>query len=523
MGRAPRRAVATALLGLILALVAGCTVGPSQRPPVAVRGENMPPAPTDAPVGPGPFEQLPVPDAGTSGIAFFDCTAESLLLAPPVPADRALRVECGEITVAADPDHPGLGRISLGVRRVALAGAPARRPPLLALGDSGVDPSAAHALTLATRVSPAVLQGFAVVGLDRRGSGRDLLNCSPPEARAALVDASVASEQALAGLLEEARAVVQECNLTLDGGLGSYRTALTAGDVEQLRAELGVQRLSAVGVGDGAAALAEWARLAPSSVGRLVLDGPPHPDLDDPELSESRAGAAEAAFEAFAVACRTAPACPLGPDPRAAVTVLVDRLRVQPLAAVDGNRLTAGVALTALLDALGDPPAWPALAAALAAAGNGDPAPLLAAAEPVIGPGGRFDAALATDCNDTRRRLSPGEVAELTASWGTAYPLFGATLALRLVACAPWPSPSAPDVPGRAEGAPPILVLGTAADPQGALEGSRRTAEGLTPARFLSWQGAGTGAYPRTPCVTGVVDAMLVGGVVPTSGILCPP
>ena len=37
-----------------------------------------------------------------------------------------------------------------------------------------------------------------------------------------------------------------------------------------------------------------------------------------------------------------------------------------------------------------------------------------------------------------------------------------------------------------------ILVIGTAADPRGALDGSRRTADSLATARFISWQGAGT-------------------------------
>lgn len=522
MGRAPRHAVAVALICL-LGVLGGCTVGPSQRPPVAVRGDTLPPPPSLTPEPLPGADQLPEPRTGLATIPFVDCTGDSLFSAPPVPADRVLEVECGEITVPADPDQPGLGSIALGVQRVGLADGPPDLPPLLAVGDTGIDPSAGYAVALATRVDPDVLARFRLIGLDRRGSGLDLLDCAPDTATAALVDATVTSEEALADLLEQARAVVQECNLVLDGGLAGYRTALTATDVELLREDLGVARLSAIGVGDGAAALATWARTAPDAVGRLVLDGPPHPELDEPELSESRAGAAEAAFEAFTVSCRAAPACPLGSDPRVAVTALLDRLRVQPLAAADGNRLTAGAAHTVLLDALGDPEVWPGLAAALAAAVDGDPAPLLAAIAPVTGPRGRFDAMLATSCNDTRRRLSPGEIAELTASWRTAYPVFGTTLALRLVACAPWPPAGDPVPAGRAEGAPPILVLGTAADPAGALEGSRRAAEGLVPARFLSWQGAGTGAYPRTPCVTGVVDAMLLDGVVPPTGILCPP
>jgi pimeloyl-ACP methyl ester carboxylesterase len=521
VGRAPRRAVAIALLGMAV-LVSGCTVGPSARPPVAVRGENVPAAPTTT-APPAAGDELPEPEAGLAAIAWTDCTADALAGGLVVPPDRTLRVDCGEVSVAADPADPGLGGVSLDVRRVGLAGSPPDLPPLLALGDTGTDPSAAHALTLATRVSPELLGSYSIIGMDRRGSGDNLLDCAPADDRAALVDATVTSEEALGDLLEQARDVVQECTLSLDGNLGSYRTALAADDVEQLRGYLGVTRLSAVGVGDGAAALADWARTAPQAVGRLVLDGPPNPELDEPDLTQSRAGAAEAAFEAFAVACRAEPACPLGADPRAAVTALVDRLRVQPLPAVDGSRLTAGAALTVLLDQLGDPQTWPGLAGGLAAALNGDPAPLLAALAPVTGPGGRFDAMLATGCNDTRRRLSPGEISELTASWRTAYPLFGTTLAMRLVACAPWPSAQQPAPAGRAEGAPPILVLGTAADPGGALDGSRRAAEGLATARFLSWQGAGTGAYPRTPCVTAVVDAMLVYGAVPASGLLCPP
>lgn len=528
MARAPRRAVATVLLCLTAllcttALLAGCTVGPSQRPPVAVRGDNMPVG--ASPTTPtAPPDQLPVPQPQNASIRFDDCTEDALTRLGSAPAaDRTLRVECGEIDVPVDPDQPGLGGVALTVVRAGAADAPSDRPPLLVLGDSGGEPSALAAVTMAARVDPAVLTRYTLVGLDRRGAGADLLDCAPDEARAALVEADGIGEADLAVLLEQARAVVQECTLALDGGLGRYRSELTAQDVELLRAALGVERLSAIGVGDGAGALGRWAGTAPAAVGTLVLDGPPHPLLDEPELSESRAAAAEAAFGAFGVACTARAGCPLGADPRAAVTGLVDRLRTQPLTAVDGRRLTAGATASTLLDGLRDPTGWPALAAALAAGGTGDPAPLLDLLEPLTGSSGRFDAMLATTCNDTRRRLAPGEVGELAQRWRAAYPLFGGTLALRLLACAPWPT-GAPPVPvSHAEGAPPILVIGTAADPRGALEGSRRTAEGLASARFLSWQGAGSGAYPRTPCVAGVVDAMLLDGAVPDAGTLCPP
>ena len=524
MARAPRLAVAIAL-ACLATLLAGCTVGPSQRPPVAVRGENVPQPPPTVQL-PGPPPELPEPEEQNASIPFYECTDDTLsTLTVPIPTDRTLTAECGELTAAADPDQPGLGAISLGVLRIGLAGAPENRPPLLVLGDTTRDASMRHAAELATQVSPELLQQYTLIGLDRRGTGTDILDCAPDDARAALVDADPATTGSddLADLLEEARAVVQECNLTLDGGLGSYRSSSSASDIELLRSALGVDRLSAIGVGDGAAGLAAWARSSPGSVGRLVLDGPPHPSLDEPDLTESRAAGAEAAFSAFGVACTARPDCPLGADPRATVTALVQQLRQQPLLTADGRELTAGATVTALLDELGEPRIWDDLAAALAAAGSGDPEPLLDMIAPIVGPRGRFDNMLATVCNDSQRRLAPGEIDAVAQRWRTAYPLFGGTLAMQLMACAPWPTGGPPPPGGQAGGTPPILVIGTAADPRGQLDGSRRAAETLTSARFLSWQGSGTGAYPRTACVTNAVDAMLLYGVVPDAGTLCPP
>ncbi len=509
----------------LVALVTGCTVGPSQRPPVAVRGENVPVAPME----PAPFptsDALPPLQPQNASISFTDCTVDALaLLGLPAPTDRDLTVECGELPVPVDPARPDLGSVLLGVVRAGTGGVPSEKPPLLALGDSVAEPTVAHAVELATRVSPALLEEFTMIGLDRRGSGVDRLACAPPEARAALIDADPAAtaEADLAALLEQARSIVQDCNLDLPSALSGFGAAATAVDIELLRSRLGVATLSAIGVGDGAAALAAWAGSAPGGVGRLVLDGPGDPLAGEADEAAARAAGTEAAFDAFALACTGQGACPLGADPRATVTGLLDRLRTQPLATPDGRRLTAGAATRALLFGLSEPADWPALHAALAAAVGGDAVPLLAALDPLLGPLGRFDGALAVACNDAAARLSPLEVGELAARMRAEHPLAGGALALDLLACAPWPT-GASTTPARpAGGLPPVLVIGTAADPRAGLEGSRRTAGSLPSGLFLGWQGAGTGAYPRTPCVTEVVEGMLVNGQVPTSGTLCPP
>jgi pimeloyl-ACP methyl ester carboxylesterase len=514
------RGIAAASLLLVAMVTAGCTVGPSQRPPVAVRGESAPEPPVTAPA-PTPDPVPPLEPSNTS-LRFADCTAEAFaVLGVTVPTDRDLRVECGELPVPADPLRPELGGVLLDVVRVGVPGG-LDRAPLLAMGDSATGPTVRHAVALGTQVSPAVLDTFTLIGIDRRGAGSDRLDCAQPDARAALVDADPAatSEAELNALLEQARAVVQGCNITPTIALGSYGSAAGTVDVEVLRNRLGVARLSAVGVGDGATLLAAWAAATPGAVGRLVLDGPTDPTAAEPDRSTGRAVAADAAFDAFAGSC--AVPCALGPDPRATVAALVDALRARPLAAPDGRRLTAGGAVTAVLDTLPEPRDWPALATALAAAGAGDPVALLDLLEPSLGGDGTFDGRLATACNDNPARLSPPEVAGLADRLRADHPLFGPSIALERLACAPWPAGATPATPA-ATALPPVLVIGTAADPRAPQAGARRVADTMATGLYLSWQGAGSGAYPRTPCVSSAVDGLLVGGTLPSAGTLCPP
>jgi pimeloyl-ACP methyl ester carboxylesterase len=519
------RVLACLLLGVAV-LLAGCTVGPSQRPPVAVRGENMPAPPSAAAPAPPPPPPLPAPEPARTSAEFRECTGGSAAEAVPVPTDRALRVECAQLTVEADPQQPGLGRTRVGLLRVGLADAPPDRPPLLVVGDTATQPAAVVARTLANQVPLPLLQRYTLIGLDRRGAGVDDLDCGPSLARNAFVNIDPGGDGALPALtllLEQARSVVQDCYLVHAGALTGYRTASTVADVEQARLVLGVARLSALGVGDGATALSLWARAHPDAVGRVVLDGPVDPALDEPDAGEARAAAAEATFDAFAAACAAGPDCPLGADPRAVVGAVVERLRTQPITSTDGRRLTAGMLVSALLDGLGEPAGWPDLATAIGQTNGGSPDALLGRLAPTLAKGGEFDVALATSCNDVRRRMTPAEVGELTARWRTEYPMFGATVAQRLLACAPWPPVSAVAPPDPGAALPPTLVIGVAHDPRGPLEGSRRMAETTAGALFLSWQGSGTGAYPRTVCVSAAVDGMLVDGVPPVDGTLCPP
>ncbi|ANY05004.1 alpha/beta fold hydrolase [Pseudonocardia sp. HH130630-07] len=530
-----RRTGSTALvLGIALALLAGCAVGPSQRPPVAVRGELLPAAPPVAAEPPPDPARLPGTEPLRSGPEFVDCTAEVRAglaeAGTPLPDGRELAAGCGQLTVPADRGRPDLGPARLGLTRLTAPGAAEDLPVLVVLGDTGVDGSSLAAAALAARLPSEVLARYQVLGMDRRGSGDDLLDCAPIDARTTLQDAGPGQrdEVAMTALLERSRSIVQDCYLLLSGTITSYRTDSSAEDLESLRSALGLARLNLVGVGDGADAVAGWAGRNPDAVGRVVLDGPGDPTLDEPARSEAATAAAEAAFDAFATACTAGPGCPLGPDPRATVRGLLDRLAGSALPAGDGDAVTAGAAVRAVRTTLSQPSRWPELQSALAGAAGGDGSGLArlrsTGSGPAAGPRAGFDAVLATACNDSRVRITPGEAADLAGRWAERFGLFGVAAAQDLVACGPWPPGGAAPAPGpRSDTLPPVLVVGTAQDPRAPRSGAERTAEQLGNGRLVRWQGSGTGAYPRTPCVAAVVDRALVDGQAPTEPVVCPP
>jgi TAP-like protein len=172
---------------------------------------------------------------------------------------------------------------------------------------------------------------------------------------------------------------------------------------------------------------------------------------------------------------------------------------------------------------LDEPATWAALTNALTAAAAGNPAPMLDQLAPLIGQRGRYDAVLATDCNDVQNRIAPAQIGDLAQKWRTAYPLFGGSFAADLVACAPWPTGDGADAVPVPPDLPPLAVVGTAAGPRAPAEGSQRVAQSMPSAVYIGWQGAATGAFPRTQCVSSLIDNMLVDASVPEAGILCPP
>ena len=524
------------LVVLVATLFAGCAVGPSQRPPVATVNDDGPAAPPpSSDAAPPPTPVLPPLVPSSPQVDFVDCTTAVLprLGGAAGLGGRDLRLGCASVPVGgAGSGGSSTSSAEVDVLRVTLGPAPVGPVvPIVVLGDPGRRTGSAEALRLAARGPAELLEGRALYGVDVRGATGAAVDCITPTTRAAIDDADPAAADpvALAPLAAAANTAARTCSQLLEDSLTEFGTGTDADDLDEVRRALGAARLHAVGLGTGAATLARWAQAHPDQQGRLVLDGLPDPTGPDGVHADQRADAARRALDAFATACAGTGGCGLGTDPKGAVTDLVASLRRSPLPAspsatgfVPDREVTAGTAVSVLVDGLSDPDSWPALGTALAAARRGDPAPVLARADARENEDGGFDLQVVSDCNGRAERPTVDQVAAASARAAGTDPVFGGWFAQRSLVCSSWPVPTEAPAPFSGT-ALPTLLLGTDADLVVPLSESQRVAAGMQGANLVSWLGAGHGAYPATPCISAVVDDFLLRENVPREGTVCPP
>ncbi|MGC1732018.1 MAG: alpha/beta hydrolase [Pseudonocardiaceae bacterium] len=511
--------VAPMTLLALLVSVSGCTAGPSNRPPVAVRDANLPPQrfPQALPSSP------PLPPAGDyyrNSLPWRDCT-DTISGALGTASPR--RVECSELRVDATADRPVFGN-SLRLDLTRVGDGPA---PLVVIGEAAGEPGTVRAARLAQQLPPDLLDRFTLIGLARRGTGpSEPLDCIPKTTRNQIVGIDSDPSQAgqLDSLLDITRIAIETCVQDLGEVLTTINSTGTADDLEQLRVALNAPVLNVISYGEASRAITDFLRRYPSSVGRVVLDGAVDPTLDDVAATEATLVAADTGYTAFATDC-VARGCPLGADPRSALLTIAEALRRNPLQ-VGWQLITAGIAYQAVLETVGDPERWPQLSHALAAARDGNGTELAALVTPILtidrGLPARFDPALATHCNDTPTRVPPERAHQLASQWQQRSALFGPLFAGRLLLCSAWPVPSPPPVT-EDRALPPVLVVATAGDPVTPAEGARRTAQSMPSATLVTWQGQAHGALPRSPCVVDLVTRFLMDASVPRQGTLCPP
>jgi len=443
--------------------------------------------------------------------------------------------QCATLTVPLDYAAPTDGDISLALVRRPASDQKKRIGSLL-VNPGGPGASGVQFARAADRiVTKAVRSRFDIVGFDPRGVADSTpVRCQTDAEtdRFLAVDGSPddAAEERTA--LEVAREFAQNCKRRAGRLLPHVSTANAARDMDVMRAALGDESLHYLGKSYGTLLGATYAGLFPSRVGRLVLDGALDPAASNAEINREQTKGFELALTSFVDDCLERRGCPL-PAPREAalraVGDLLERADREPLRG-DGQRpVTQALAVLGVAAALYQQENWTVLRQALTEAGRGDGRTLLLLADFYTDrEAGRFvsnsnDVIYAVNCLDRSGETDIASIKREAVELQKLSPRFGAYLAWSSLPCRDWPVQAA----GRAqritaEGAAPIVVVGTSRDPATPLVWARALADQLSSGVLLEWDGDGHTAYRRgSECVDDAVDRYLLEGKPPTDGQRC--
>ena len=133
------------------------------------------------------------------------------------------------------------------------------------------------------------------------------------------------------------------------------------------------------------------------------------------------------------------------------------------------------------------------------------------------------EAIYAINCLDDPYAIPASQVAANLPAFEKASPTFGAVFAWGLTTCAGVRAKATEPVPTvHAQGAPPIVVVGTTRDPATPYSGAVHLAEQLASGVLVTRDGDGhTGYNVGNACVDGAVEGYLLDGTVPRDGLTC--
>lgn len=492
----------------------------------------------------------------TAVLALTGCAAppRAATESPPTPvawAECGPGLDCATYPVPvdhADPDGPTVGLALVRHR----ATAPADRLGVLFMNPGGPGAPATDVVCMIDTtgdlavVSPAVAARYDVIGMDPRGiGGSGGIRCLTDEQReaalAADLDPTVPGGLLLPVLRAQARTLAEGCAANVDPGLlGAMSTDAVARDMDLVRAGLGEQRITYLGLSYGTLLGATYATLFPEQVGRMVLDAPIDPTRwrEDPlQATLEQAVSGEQQLDRWFETCRAegVAVCPVGAgEPERTFDALIARLEAQPLAVPASATSAAGsldgaTALLAARPAVFDRRLWPLLTVGLLAAEAGDGSVLLRLAQALVRepdgtPNGLTEGNLAVNCLDREIPADPAAHEANARAIQRAAPRFGGLSSNLMLGCVDWPvdDPDGSTAPLTAEGAGPILVIGGLEDSQTPYPWAEALTAGLADGHLLTREGVGHGSYRSSgPCVDDAVDAYLVSGALPVAGTRC--
>ncbi|WP_309621203.1 alpha/beta hydrolase, partial [Salinibacterium sp.] len=200
-----------------------------------------------------------------------------------------------------------------------------------------------------------------------------------------------------------------------------------------------------------------------------------------------------------------------------------------------GRVLDSATLATGILGNLYSESYWPDMTTMFAGLADGDPALSFTSADSYNSrnddgsyQSNSYEVYVAATCVDGDFASDPATTLDRIAEIDVAAPILGkyATyddFAVLDIACSAWPYPRA-DLPTAfdAEGAAPILVIGTTNDPATPYASSVSLAKQLSSGVLISYKGEGHTIYNQgVACIDDVVDAYFVKGTVPAADPMC--
>ncbi|MBK6873002.1 MAG: alpha/beta fold hydrolase [Kineosporiaceae bacterium] len=441
--------------------------------------------------------------------------------------------ECAKVTVPVDWAEPAGATLQLAVTRKTATGT--RIGALMfnpgGPGASGVD----YAPALYGQLPREVRKVYDVVSWDTRGVGQSqpAVTCLPNDQQDAFyaIDSTpdtVAEEEAWVAENKRYAAACQQHSGEL---LPHLDTLSTVKDMDVLRAVLGDQTLTFMGVSYGTYLGVWYAETFPWRVGRIVLDGVVDPSATAGQFAESQAKGFGRAVDSFIAHCLAEEACPLRGTRDQAVGQLEQLSRQIDAKALrtDGRPLTQALFLTGLLGGMYSTSLWPTVTQGLTEALSGDGTTMLLLADTYLrrDVDGRYEQILQVTspifCMDHADRRTVAQIkADAERMKQTAAP-FGDLLGWGAVTCAEWPHDAVmPAKKLSASGAAPILVVGTTNDPATPYEDAVSVSKQLAAARLITLEGDGHTAYGNgNTCLDSAVNTYLLRGTLPAEGLRC--
>jgi pimeloyl-ACP methyl ester carboxylesterase len=439
---------------------------------------------------------------------------------------------CARLTVPLDYRSPSGRTIDLAVLEVPASGS--------RIGSLVVNPGGPGApgtsFAAARALGEPLLEHFDIVGFDPRGTGGSSpVDCLDDAAmnRYLAGDPTPSTRAEIAAYHRRQRAMAVGCSRRSGELAAHVSTVESARDMDILRAALGDRTMSYYGASYGTLLGATYAQLFPQRVGRFVLDGALDPTLGPRATALQQAKGFQTALDAYAANCvQSSVGCFLGktvPEVERSISAILDQIATHPLPA-GSRQLTVGDAYYGVTAALYNRDYWIILSAGLRSALGGDGFLLMQLADAYAdrNPDGSFkdnllEAFTDISCLDQPYSIPYPKVPGQFGAFTQASPVFGRAFAWGLTMCDGFtPRSDEPRPVIRADGAAPIVVVGTTRDPATPYRWAVALAHQLDSGVLVTRDGDGhTGYHHDNACVDHAVESYLVSGVVPRDGLSC--